>query len=370
MATIYGTTLSEDLYGSSFNDLIYGSDGNDTAYAKSGNDRIYGDNGNDYLYGEAGDDSVYGGAGTNYLAGGIGNDRYILTAGSVNTVVEAASAGTDLVVSYLTSYSLPSNVENLDVGTGGIYGYGNALGNTIYGNASGNYLWGGDGNDQVYAQAGNDTVVGGAGTNYLAGGTGDDSYILAAGSVNTVVEAAAAGTDRVTSYITTSYTLPDNVENLTLGTGAIGGKGNALNNVITGNSSANSIPAEKGNDTVTGGAGNDRIAGSANGLNEIDYITGGADADTFILGEAPFTDSFYDNDLKLGYGVITDFKWLEGDKFEVKSPLSDYGLKKDTNVIGGPALDTIIYYKGNTSEWIGVVQDTTSPSLSLDFNVV
>lgn len=140
--------------------------------------------------------------------------------------------------------------------------------------------------------------------------------------------------------------------------------------MITGNSSANAIPAEKGNDTVTGGDGNDSIAGSGNGLNEIDYITGGAGADKFILGEAPFTNSFYTGDLKAGYAVITDFSWGQGDKFIVKGPISNYGLIKGSNIIGGSAFDTIIYYKPNTSEWVAIVQDTTSLSLSLDFNVV
>ena len=55
-----------------------------------------------------------------------------------------------------------------------------------------------------------------------------------------VTELAGEGTDTVLCSV--SYTLGDNVENLTLtGTAAINGTGNAGNNVLIGNAAANTL---------------------------------------------------------------------------------------------------------------------------------
>jgi Ca2+-binding RTX toxin-like protein len=71
-----------------------------------------------------------------------------------------------------------------------------------------------------------------------------------------VIEQANYGTDTVIS--TADHTLAANVENLTLvGSAAISGTGNSLNNVLTGNAGANTLDGKAGNDTLAGGGGND-----------------------------------------------------------------------------------------------------------------
>jgi hypothetical protein len=55
------------------------------------------------------------------------------------------------------------------------------------------------------------------------------------------------------------------------------------------------------------------------------------------------------------YATITDFNYLEGDKFQVYGSSADYSLGT-SNWSGSDALDTGIYYQGNL---IAVVQDTT-----------
>ena len=111
----------------------------------------------------------------------------------------------------------------------------------------------------------------------MMGGTGDDTYVVDnAGDV--VSENANAGIDTVLTSIT--YTLPTNVENLTLtGTAAVNGTGNTLANVMTGNDAANSLSGLAGNDTLIGLGGNDTLNGGAGA----DTMSGGLGNDTYVV---------------------------------------------------------------------------------------
>ncbi|CDZ68405.1 Hypothetical protein, partial CDS, partial [Neorhizobium galegae bv. orientalis] len=88
------------------------------------------------------------------------------------------------------------NVENLVYsGSGNFAGTGNVLANTITGGA------------------GNDTLNGGAGADTLVGGSGNDVYVID-NAADAIVESVAQGTDTMQTALA-SYTLADNVENLT-----------------------------------------------------------------------------------------------------------------------------------------------------------
>jgi Ca2+-binding RTX toxin-like protein len=97
---------------------------------------------------------------------------------------------------------------------------------------------------------------------------GNDTYTV--NSVGDVVtENINEGTDTVKSDL--SYTLPDNVENLTLnGSSNLTGAGNELNNVLTGNT---------GNNTLIGLAGNDRLDGKVGA----DTMIGGLGNDSYTV---------------------------------------------------------------------------------------
>jgi Ca2+-binding RTX toxin-like protein len=168
---------------------------------------------------------------------------------------------------------------------------GTVAGQSLVGGAGSDQLSGMGGNDKLFGHAGadqldggdgNDRIDGGTGADHMAGGTGDDTYVVDDPG-DQVVENPNEGNDTVESSI--SYTLPDNVENLTLtGTAAIDGTGNTLDNVIHGNSAANTLDGGAGADTIDGGAGDDTITGGVG----LDIIHGGAGYDTIDIGDGDF----------------------------------------------------------------------------------
>jgi Ca2+-binding RTX toxin-like protein len=200
------------------------------------NNMLFGNDANNTLRGLDGNDTLDGGQGADTLIGGTGNDTYVIdNAGDV--VVELANEGVDTVNSRITT-SLGTNVENLTlIGINSIDGTGNALDNVITGNGAANRIDGGMGADRMLGRAGNDT--------YVVDNSGDQ-----------VVEAIGEGYDTVESHID-NYALSDNVEALTLGTGAANGTGNALSNMLTGNAAVNTIDGGAGADVMIGGAGDD-----------------------------------------------------------------------------------------------------------------
>ena len=254
---MYGSIGIDTLYGQGGNDMLAGNAGADRLFGGAGDDTLLGGSGNDILDGSSGNDWLDGGSGSDTMSGGPGNDHYLVDMGS-DVVVEALSrgaGGTDLIETAV-SYAAPANVENMLAQQGmAIDLAGNELGNQLSGNDRNNLLSGGAGADTLLGFAGDDTLDGGAGIDKMAGGAGNDLYRVDSRS-DLILEYAGEGIDKVEASST--YTLPANVENLTLLEGGdYAGGGNSLANLIIGNNGNNVLSGGLGADTLDGGLGND-----------------------------------------------------------------------------------------------------------------
>ena len=343
------------------------------------------------ITGNSGNNILNGGLGADQMSGGDGDDTYIVdSVGDSINESSSAESGVDLVQSSVT-YTLGNNLENLTLtGTSVINGTGNSVNNILTGNTRNNVL---DGKEGV------DTLI---------GGLGNDTYVVDH-ELDIVIEVSGQGTDLIRSTAN-SYTLTANVENLTLlGEGDINGRGNLSNNNIQGNLGDNMLDGESGNDVINGNGGDDAIFGGFGndnlnggdgfdsltgisltdatlGKGSIDRMTGGKDADLFILGN--IQGVFYNNGNSessgtLDCGWITDFKSSEGDKIQLHGQQSDYILKAYTlRTETGSARGMGIYLNDSNGmgsigggwdskdELIGFIQGYTNIVFNSDFTFV
>jgi Ca2+-binding RTX toxin-like protein len=197
----------------------------------------------------------------------------------------------------------------------------------------------GSGGADIFAEGVNDSVVGGAGSDTLdalaagttlVGGTGNEVFQV---SDSTDVVQGQAGAASNHLYSSVSYTLPTNVDTLTLtGTASLTATGNGdAENLITANLGDDSLIAGSGSDTLVGGAGSDTMVGGAGddmlvAGSGADLLEGGAGSTTYV-----FNPRFGQAEIKpgSGAGVIQFGAGFEPGDFTV-------GLTTDSN--GGPAM--------------------------------
>jgi Ca2+-binding RTX toxin-like protein len=359
--TGYGNTQNNTITGNDANNTLDGLAGADTMIGKGGNDTYFVDNvgdvvtevasegidtvqstitytladnvenltllgsgaingtgnsANNILTGNAGANVLNGNGGTDTLIGGRGNDTYIVdSAGDI--ITESGSSSDIDSVQSSVSWVLGTNLENLTLtGSAPITGYGNTQNNTITGNDANNTLDGLAGADTMIGKGGNDT--------YFVDNVGD-----------VVTEVASEGIDTVQSTIT--YTLADNVENLTLlGSGAINGTGNSANNILTGNAGANVLNGNGGTDTLIGGRGND----------------------TYIVDSAGdiITESGSSSDID---SVQSSVSWVLGTNLENltltgSSAINGTGNNLDNIIIGNSASNILDGGNGGTDRLTGL----------------
>ena len=273
-----------------------GAAGIENVMGGSGNDTIIGNALGNNLNGGPGNDTLNGATGHDTLVGGHGNDTYSFAAATAagNSIIsELGTTGVD-TISFSTITSATSGMsinlgltafQRIDpfrfVRLDGATGIENVIGgsgnDTITGNALGNNLNGGPGNDILKGEAGNDSLV---------GGTGDDTYAFGTASameIETIVEAASAGTDTLDFSLVTPnllLSLESNVaqsvhtnrtltlNNATAFENVIGGTGH---DVLIGNGLSNRLTGNNGRDILIGNLG-------------ADFLFGGNDDDILVSG--------------------------------------------------------------------------------------
>jgi Ca2+-binding RTX toxin-like protein len=187
--------------GNGLNNTIIDDSGDSLALSGGG--------GADRLLGGGGNDTLSGGAGIDTLMGGAGNDIYRLNSNGpngdhVDQIVEGPNQGTDTVVmSFISSYTLPANIENGIIGNAGSATLrGNALDNVLQGSAEGAggfLLDGGAGNDSLVGSLNGDALQGGLGNDTLIGNNGSD--VLLAGAGDDVIRLGAMPEFGATEFI-------------------------------------------------------------------------------------------------------------------------------------------------------------------------
>lgn len=368
---LYGGSGNDVLYGGEGRDVLYGGEGDDLLFGdhESGmscrpwwpqEDILNGGSGSDILYGGGGNDTYIfnSGDGADTINDYEAMDRDILTFGEGIALADLADftrVGNDLVIHVGsngdqltivnwfwgrfaqlevtfadgTTISAPELMErtpfySLQGSSSTDYLYSGPGDDFLEGGDGNDYLYGSDGNNQLFGGSGNDILDGGFGDDFLYGGDGDDmlfggdSDTMFGGAGNDkyyinscydiVVEGLDEGSDKVISTI--SYTLGDNVENLTLiGRESENGTGNSLDNVIVGSDWANYLYGGAGNDILDGLNGDDTLHGDEdddtllggagddvlNGGSGSDTLNGGAGNDVLVGGTD--NDSLYG-----GYG--------------------------------------------------------------------
>lgn len=268
-----------------------GTSGDDYLVGTNGNDVLVGLGGNDIILAYGGDDIIDGGAGNDTLQDSGGNDTYIFGRGYGGDIVsDGAIAGVpnngDTI--QLLPGVLPSDVTLLRNGTDFFLSIDHSATQLlvrIYSTID--RIVFDDGTIWDSATIVSHTYIGAI--NSMIGTAGNDTFVVD-NTQDTVTEALNQGTDLVQSMV--SYTLPNNVENLTLTSYFnVDGTGNLLDNVIVGNSGNNKLIGSindyngGGNDTLQGGAGDDTYTVVGNADTVIEALDEGIDSVT-LIGDA------------------------------------------------------------------------------------
>jgi Ca2+-binding RTX toxin-like protein len=316
------SSFALDLSVEATSTVITGTDSADTLTGGRGNDRLDGLAGDDSLSGGERHDTLDGGLGADTMVGGSDDDSYYVDHIG-DRVIETPSqlADTDTVFSSIAEYTLPDNVEVLQLVGAAVKGIGNAGANRLVGTDGDNVLDGAGLNDTLVGGAGNDTYY------YYEDPAGIN------GRLRTFIEERPdGGIDEVIANTILDTRLAANIENITLlafgGFNGLVAYGNQLGNRITGTADGNSLFGNDGADTLRGLDGGDELVGG----NGNDVLDGGLGDDTMSGDDGDDTyvvDSLWDVITESGAGfdtVRTSLNWTLGANIEALELTGDADL--------------------------------------------
>lgn len=354
---LYGNKAANVLSGNGGNDYFFGDQGDDILIGGDGNDTLEGGDGDDTLFagegtntvrGGNGDDTLFGGTGTDTLEGGAGDDVYVTD----NLAEISDTVGNDAIASNVT-VNLNDNPS-----IEGVYLTGSADVDA-YGTDGDNLLVGNKGKNHLFGFGGHDSLKGGVG-DVLQGGFGGDYYTVDSEKA-VIIEVNETPTlfFRDVVFAKSSFTLPDNVEDLqVIGQGAKFGNGNSADNFINANGIAGgrapqpqalTLDGKAGNDSVSGGDGGDKLYGGDSN----DFVFGNFGDDEIYGGRKSGATVGSDNDELYG-GVGSDKLFggsgndiLYGDK-SVGGDDTGFPVGEGNDILdGGAGTDTLYGGKGN-----------------------
>ncbi|WP_089718741.1 putative Ig domain-containing protein, partial [Candidatus Entotheonella palauensis] len=291
LATIVGTSGSDELVGTSGDDVIMGLGGNDFIRGRGGNDLICGGAGNDELLGNSGSDQLDGGNDDDVLRGGRGDDA--LNGGNGNDTCRGDD-GSDSA----TACEITNSIEN-----GGGSNQAPSLANP--GDQTGTEgdnvsltlsASDGDGDPLTFSASGLPNNLG------IDSASGDISGVLANGSEGsynvTVSVSDGTANDSVNftwtvlplGNVPTCFGQPATLvgtegDDILVGTAGVdvivglGGndfiKGRGSNDLLCGGAGNDELLGDSGDDTLNGGSGDDLLRGG----NNDDTLNGGSGND-------------------------------------------------------------------------------------------
>ena len=214
---------------------------------------------------------------------------------------------------------------------------GSEFDDIIYGGAGADILKGGDGDDTLYGEAGNDTLDGGAGANTLIGGAGSDTYIINTADDKVIELSSNTGIDTIIVKVST-YTVPQNIEEIFIDTKDIVIKGNSQDNIFYSSENDDNIDAQNGTNTISYKNAKKGVTVNLSLEEQQDTLMGkdtlknfqnliASDFDDNIQGKSGVAnnltglkgkDTFFIND---NLDTITDFNKLEEDKIVLDKTL-------------------------------------------------